>query len=201
MKQLFIGLIAVVAVGCGSSAGSETQTSASEAGSSASAPGRNKDWVDQATLDALPAADKTAILQGDDTPVGGSEYVLLAEKLKSQGANERTGAVRAITLTMANAKGDYLEALNRNVGPYLIQHTKEFLGLFGGDGMMSKPEMERWAVFLRGSDRDLVQYERAMRLIGRMQERRAELSPKESKVLDHIASRVADKSGQNPGLK
>lgn len=150
VQRLFI-----IAMACllGACSGNGQQDGSTTTGDSLAVQGAgSKRWVDQNTLNALPEDARKNVLSGNTEPVpaAGPEYVALVKNLNADDPRTRTEAARAISLTMAGAKGDYYKAIMGNVPRYLNEHPLEFLDLFNGTRNMGKAELQAWAKVVKG---------------------------------------------------
>lgn len=196
MKHLLMPLLLATLASCGDRA--DTTTASTEAGAEAAPEagmGGSKHWVDKSTMDALPPQARSTIGAGTNTPATGPEFVALAEKLSSADASTRISAARAITLTMATAKGDYNEALQAYIGRYLMTNCREFLGLFNGTRNMGKTELAAWAQHVRGSGGNGPDT-RTGDILRSMKEQCKDCSPGELEVLDMFVSNATGQAGK-----
>lgn len=152
--------LSIIAITCllGACSGNGQQDGSTTTGDSLAVQGvGSKRWVDQNTLNALPEDARKNVLSGNTEPLPaeGDEYVALVRKLKADDAGTRINAARAISLTLAGAKGEYYRAIQDQVPAYLSAHPMEFLDLFNGTSNMGKAELMAWAQVVRGESNGL----------------------------------------------
>lgn len=150
--------ISFITLACllGACSGSGQQDPTTNTGTQSAQGTGSKRWVDQNTVNALPADARKNVLSGNTEPIAasGPEYVAMVDHLNSDDPMKRTTAARAISLTMAGAKGDYHTAIQRHAPRYLGTHTLEFLDLFNGTRNMGKTELMAWAQVVKGAGKE-----------------------------------------------
>lgn len=200
MKQYLFPAVLAALAACGNQAETGTgSTVADPATGSAS----NKQWVDKATLDALPKDARS--ISGDDEVVvaSGPEFVALAKDLASEDAGKRISAAKAISLTMEGAKGDYATALNQHIPRYLSTRTREFLGLFNPPNNMGKTELQAWAERLRRGPKSTGLTTGASEILRGMKSGCSDCTQSEMEVLDLFVGMATGQGGKGGkgGLK
>lgn len=201
MNAQRISIIAMAGL-LGACSGNGQQDAAPTTSDSLSVQGPgSKHWVDQNTVNALPEDARKNILSGNPEPMAaaGPEYVALVGNLNSDDARVRTDAARAISLTMAGAKGDYYMAIQNNVPRYLKAHTLEFLDLFNGTRNMGKAELKAWAQVVKGKGDALTP--QASELIRSMKVACNNANTGQTEVLNMFVSYVTGEGGKKGELK
>ncbi len=200
MKKLLLPTVLIVLTACGDQ--TSTVSEATVANSPAGVAG-SKQWVDKATLEALPKDASSISQSGEPAPVSGEAYVAIARNLASDDKQTRITAVRAISLTMAGAKSDYATALDQHIPRYLSTHAREFLGLFNPPNNMGKNELRAWAERLGGGPKSAGLTSEASEILRGMKSGCADCSQSEMEVLDIFVGMATGQGGKGGtgGLK